>query len=69
MGASAQTGIALLQSGEFWALIPALNKKKQQTTQISVRIGNGANIIILINSITQPLIFYYILSEFYAVNR
>lgn len=69
MGASAQTGIALLQSGEFWALIPAPNKKKQQTTQISDRIGNGANIILLINSITQPPIFYYILSGFYAVNR
>jgi hypothetical protein len=64
MGASAQTGIALLQSGEFWALITAPNKKKQKITQIGVRIGNGANIILLTNSITQPLIFYYILSEF-----
>jgi hypothetical protein len=69
MGASAQTGIALLQSGEFWALTAVPNKKKLKTTQNSVRIGNGANIILLINSITPPLIFYYILSEFYAVNR
>ena len=41
----------------------------QQTTQISVRIEYGANIILLINSITQQPWFYYILSEDYAVNR
>ena len=69
MGASAQTGIALLQSGEFCAVAATENKSRQQTIQRCVRINSGANCEQLNNNITPLRYFYYALPTFSALNR
>ncbi len=57
MGASAQTGIAVLQSGEFWALVVRSPRNKQHIAQNRALIEFGAKGYSVITFITPKRTF------------